>query len=155
MINNIISRSWLGTCNANIVSAHPRLGKGTITTITDFNRHHQQEHHHHHHREDHHDHDLRAEKKNDLQGKLRAGSKDTGSNGSTTSTTNTTNIITIINKIDIISTRTRPVQTVQESVVPKQKQYRLVLVDTCWYWVSMKRYWLIYDGTGSVEGGTG
>ena len=35
----------------------------------------------------------------------------------------------------------------QESVVPKQKQYRLVLVDT-WYW-------LIYDGTGSVEGGTG
>ena len=43
----------------------------------------------------------------------------------------------------------------QESVVPKQKQYRLVLVDTWWYWVSMKRYWLIYDGTGSVEGGTG
>ena len=43
----------------------------------------------------------------------------------------------------------------QESVVPKQKQYRLVLVDTLWYWVSMKRYWLIYDGTGSVEGGTG
>ena len=43
----------------------------------------------------------------------------------------------------------------QESVVPKEKQYRLVLVDTWWYWVSMKRYWLIYDGTGSVEGGTG
>ena len=43
----------------------------------------------------------------------------------------------------------------QESLVPKQKQYRLVLVDTWWYWVSMKRYWLIYDGTGSVEGGTG
>ena len=43
----------------------------------------------------------------------------------------------------------------QESVVPKQKQYRLILVDTLWYWVSMKRYWLIYDGTGSVEGGTG
>ena len=42
----------------------------------------------------------------------------------------------------------------QESVVPKQKRYRLVLVDTLWYWVSMKRYWLIYDGTGSVEGGT-
>ena len=40
----------------------------------------------------------------------------------------------------------------QESVVPKEKQYRLVLVDTWWYWVSMKRYWLIYDGTGSVEG---
>ena len=43
----------------------------------------------------------------------------------------------------------------QESVVPKQKQYRLELVDTWWYWVSMKRYWLIYDGIGSVEGGTG
>ena len=43
----------------------------------------------------------------------------------------------------------------QESVVPKQKQYRLALVNTWWYWVSMKRYWLIYDGTGSVEGGTG
>ena len=43
----------------------------------------------------------------------------------------------------------------QESVVPKQKQYRLVLVDTWWYWVSMKRYCLIYDGTGSVEGGSG
>ena len=43
----------------------------------------------------------------------------------------------------------------QESVVPKQKQYRLVLVDTWWHWVSMKRYWLIYDGTGSVEGSTG
>ena len=43
----------------------------------------------------------------------------------------------------------------QESVVPKQKQYRLVLVDTWGYWVSMKRYWLIYDRTGSVERGTG
>ena len=38
----------------------------------------------------------------------------------------------------------------QESVVPKQKQYRLVLVDTLWHWVSIERYWLIYDGTGSV-----
>ena len=43
----------------------------------------------------------------------------------------------------------------QESVVPKQKQYRLVLVDTCWYWVSIEWYCLIYDGTGSVESGTG
>ena len=43
----------------------------------------------------------------------------------------------------------------QESVVPKQKQYRLVLVDTWWYWVSMEWYWLIYDGTGSEEGGSG
>ena len=43
----------------------------------------------------------------------------------------------------------------QESVVPMQKQYRLVLVDTWWYWVSKKRYWLIYDGTGSVECGSG
>ena len=29
-------------------------------------------------------------------------------------------------------------------------QYRSVLVDTLWYWVSIERYWLIYDGTGSV-----
>ena len=43
----------------------------------------------------------------------------------------------------------------QKSVIPKQQQYRLVLVDTWWYWVSMNRYWLIYDGIGSVEGGTG
>ena len=43
----------------------------------------------------------------------------------------------------------------QESVVPKQKQDILVMVDTWWYWVSMKQYWLIYDGTGSVEGGSG
>ena len=33
-------------------------------------------------------------------------------------------------------------------------QQRSVLVDTWWSWVSMERYWLIYDGTGSVEGGT-
>ena len=43
----------------------------------------------------------------------------------------------------------------QESVVPKQKQCRLVLVDTWWYWVSMKRYWLVLGGTGSVDGGSG
>ena len=34
-------------------------------------------------------------------------------------------------------------------------QYRLLLIDTWWYRVSMERYWLIYDDTGSVEGGTG
>ena len=53
---------------------------------------------------------------------------------------------------------TRPVVNcagVCSRLVPKQKQYRLVLVDTWWYWVSMKWYWLIYDGTGSVEGGSG
>ena len=33
-------------------------------------------------------------------------------------------------------------------------QYRSVLVDTWWYWVSMEWYWLIYDGTGSVWGDT-
>ena len=33
-------------------------------------------------------------------------------------------------------------------------QYRLVLIDTWWHRVSMERYWLIYDGTGSVDGGT-
>ena len=43
----------------------------------------------------------------------------------------------------------------QKSVIPKQQEYRLVLVDTWWYLVSMERYWLIYDCTGSVEGGTG
>ena len=25
-----------------------------------------------------------------------------------------------------------------------------VMVDTWWYWVSMERYWFIYDCTGSV-----
>ena len=35
-------------------------------------------------------------------------------------------------------------------------QYRSILVDSWWFWVSMERYWLmIYDGTGSLEGGTG
>ena len=33
-------------------------------------------------------------------------------------------------------------------------QYRSVLIDTWWYWVNMERYRLIYDGTGSAEGGT-
>ena len=43
----------------------------------------------------------------------------------------------------------------QESVIHKQQQNRLVLVDTWWYWVSIEWYWLIYDGAGSVEGGSG
>ena len=34
-------------------------------------------------------------------------------------------------------------------------QYRSVLIDIWWYWVNMEQYWLIYDGAGSVEGGTG
>ena len=33
-------------------------------------------------------------------------------------------------------------------------QYRAALVDTWWYWVSMEWYWLLYDGAGSVEGGS-
>ena len=33
-------------------------------------------------------------------------------------------------------------------------QYRAVLVSTWWYCVSMERFCLINDGTGSVEGGT-
>ena len=33
-------------------------------------------------------------------------------------------------------------------------QYWAVLVDAWWYWDSMEWYWLIYDGTGSVKGGT-
>ena len=48
-----------------------------------------------------------------------------------------------------------PGYTEQKSVFPKQQQHRLVLVDTWWYWVRMERYWLIYDGTGSVEGSSG
>jgi hypothetical protein len=34
-------------------------------------------------------------------------------------------------------------------------QYRAVLIDTEWYWVSKGRYWLVVGGTGSVKGGTG
>ena len=34
-------------------------------------------------------------------------------------------------------------------------QYGAVLVGTWWYWVSMEQNWLINDGTGSEEGGTG
>ena len=33
--------------------------------------------------------------------------------------------------------------------------YGAELVGTMWYWVSIKWYWLIYDGAVSVEGGTG
>ena len=33
-------------------------------------------------------------------------------------------------------------------------QNRALQVGTWWYWVSMGRFWLIHDGTGSVEGGT-
>ena len=43
----------------------------------------------------------------------------------------------------------------QESVIPKQQQCRLEMVDPWWYQVSMEWYWLIYDGIGSVEGSTG
>ena len=43
----------------------------------------------------------------------------------------------------------------QESVVPNQKQYRLVLVDTWWYWVSMEQYRLKYDYTWSGKGDSG
>ena len=34
-------------------------------------------------------------------------------------------------------------------------EYWSVLVDTWWYWANMEWYWLIYDGTGSVEVSTG
>ena len=34
-------------------------------------------------------------------------------------------------------------------------QYRALLVDTWLHWVGVESYWLIYDGTGSVEGGSG
>ena len=31
---------------------------------------------------------------------------------------------------------------------------RAVLVGTCWHWVSMEWYWLIFDGTESVKAGS-
>ena len=34
-------------------------------------------------------------------------------------------------------------------------QHRSVLIDTWWYCFNMEQYWLIYNGTGSVEGSTG
>ena len=34
-------------------------------------------------------------------------------------------------------------------------QYGAVLVGTWWQWVSIGWYWLVYDGTGSVEADTG
>ena len=61
-------------------------------------------------------------------------------------------IIVVINMRIMI---TRPGVNCAKVCNPKQQQNRLVLVDTWWYRVSMKRYWLIYDGTGSVEGGSG
>ena len=33
--------------------------------------------------------------------------------------------------------------------------YIAILVGAWWYWVSRGRYWLVFDCTGSVEGGTG
>ena len=40
-------------------------------------------------------------------------------------------------------------------VMVSMERNRLVLVDTWWYWVSMGRYWLIYEGTGTVESSSG
>ena len=34
-------------------------------------------------------------------------------------------------------------------------QYKAVMVDPGWYWVSIWPYCLVLGGTGSVEGGTG
>ena len=34
-------------------------------------------------------------------------------------------------------------------------QYRTVLDGNWWYWVSRRRYWLVFGGTVSVGGGTG
>ena len=34
-------------------------------------------------------------------------------------------------------------------------QYRAVQVNTRCYWVDIGWYWLLYDGTGSVQGDTG
>ena len=32
--------------------------------------------------------------------------------------------------------------------------FRAVMVDTWWYWVSKEWYWLIYDGTATLQGGS-
>ena len=55
----------------------------------------------------------------------------------------------------MIGSQTRPGVNSAEIYNPKQHQYGLVLFDTWWYWVSMEWYWLLYDGAGSVEGGSG
>ena len=34
-------------------------------------------------------------------------------------------------------------------------KYGAILVGTWWYWISIRRYWLILGVTRSVEGGTG
>ena len=43
----------------------------------------------------------------------------------------------------------------QKSVIPKQQQYRLELVDAWWHWVSRRRFRLVPGVTGSEDGGTG
>ena len=40
-------------------------------------------------------------------------------------------------------------------VVVVCSHYRVVLVETLWYWVSMGRYWLVLGDTGLVLGATG
>ena len=48
------------------------------------------------------------------------------------------------------------VYTVHDSSNESQKEeLEAVPVGAWWDWVSIGRYWLIYDGTGSVEGGAG
>ena len=48
------------------------------------------------------------------------------------------------------------VYTVHDSSNESQKEeLEAVPVGAWWDWFSIGRYWLIYDGTGSVEGGAG
>ena len=48
------------------------------------------------------------------------------------------------------------VYTVRDSLNELQKEkLDAVSVGTWWDWVSMEQYWLIYDDTWSVEGGSG
>ena len=39
-------------------------------------------------------------------------------------------------------------------VVLDLDQYRTVMVDTWWYWVSIGQHWLVVGGAGSVWSGT-
>ena len=43
----------------------------------------------------------------------------------------------------------------EEEAVSRLGQYRMGLVDILWCCVSTGQYWLVLNGTGSVEGGTG
>ena len=55
----------------------------------------------------------------------------------------------------VIACVNKPIR-IQEVVMPWLNcvfeiiNYKVILVGTCWYWVSVWRYWLGLGGTGSV-----